>query len=587
MSSLPEAGHLNHKAADFLLSQRSSEWSWNYWRRGVPKEQAPHYPDDLDDTTNALAALQLITPAVIDGTVLGQVARLLISAEAQNGGPYCTWLNAPPGKDWQDVDPVVNANIGYFLSLQGVSVPSLNNFLDHCLQKRSLTSPYYVGTIPCLYFLSSWFTDKTGRIDQELIKLLGEPGELNAVMLSLVITASCNRCLSRKSITQAIEHLLSLRTGDHWPAEALYLDPARKGIQHFAGSAVLTTAFATEALHAYDIYMTSIAIKRTNTPLKKQIPSNPTLLAARTYARSLPTTTRRTYLTGIRLIERADSAAQVTLIATIAAKAYAKPIPESVCLHLNLASLNGWLAYTIYDDFLDDEGKPLLLGTANIAQRQMLQHFTKALPIDSGFHALVEQALDTVDTANTWEVTHARVNRENNILRYTLPKYGNHKQLAERSQGHMLAMCGVAIASGFSINSTEVYNLRRFFHHFLIAKQLNDDAHDWQEDLHAGHISSVVSLLLKQKAPSKCDLDTDIPMLRIHFWESTVHEVSELILAHLKYARHHLSKSGMKNPQLLETLLMPLEKAARAAASQQTQAKKFIAAYSKTNANAF
>ncbi len=573
---MPEAKRLTHKAADFLLSQRSSEWSWNYWRRTPPKGKVPSYPDDLDDTANTLAALSLIKPKVIDGAALGSIAQLLIATEHKTGGPYRTWIHAPTAKSWQDVDVVVNANIGYFLSLQGVSVPGLNAFLARCLTQNKLNSPYYIGNIPCLYFLAGWYSDETGMLDSKLKKLLTRPEELNSLMLGLVITASCKRDLPHGQIAPAVSQLISLQQEDHWPAEALYLDPASKGVQHYAGSEVLTTAYAIEALQTYD----TLSLSRTK-PVTKVTRRNSTLNAAHNFGRSLPPITRATYRAGLTMIEQADSASQITLVANLAAKAYGKPVAASVCEHLNLASLNGWLAYTIYDDFLDDEGQSLQLGAANIAQRQMLWHFDNALPKNTDYHNLVRDVLTVVDTANTWEIAHARATKSGSKLQYTLPNYGSYRQLAEKSQGHMLAVCGVAIASGLDIQSSELYNVRRFFHHFLIAKQLNDDAHDWREDLQRGHLSSVVCMILRDKAPRTCYL-SQLPKLRLYFWETTIHEVSGLVLHHIKQARRHLALSGMQNPEILEALLSPLEKGALDATAQQAQAQDFISSYSKS-----
>ncbi len=64
------------------------------------------------------------------------------------------------------------------------------------------------------------------------------------------------------------------------------------------------------------------------------------------------------------------------------------------------------------------------------------------------------RTLDTVDAANTWEYLHARATVNNNVITYiSLPDYGDYRQLAERSWGHMLAASGVLCLAGYDLTS--------------------------------------------------------------------------------------------------------------------------------------
>src|SRR5258708_25817468 len=47
------------KASEFLLLQKSEQWSWNYWSKFSKEFTTMPYPDDLDDTFCALNALFL------------------------------------------------------------------------------------------------------------------------------------------------------------------------------------------------------------------------------------------------------------------------------------------------------------------------------------------------------------------------------------------------------------------------------------------------------------------------------------------------------------------------------------------------
>jgi len=55
-----------------------------------------------------------------------------------------------------------------------------------------------------------------------------------------------------------------------------------------------------------------------------------------------------------------------------------KSILKKDVILLGQANVLGWLAYTIYDDFLDEEGKPELLPLANMYLRRLIYIYDTA-----------------------------------------------------------------------------------------------------------------------------------------------------------------------------------------------------------------
>jgi len=146
---------LKRKLAAFLFSQKSLHWSWNYWDRNSPEAKTHPYPDDLDDTFCALTALQLARPNSITGEVLAHSTHLLTALEVTEGGPYTTWLVGADAKEkWRDIDLGVNLNIGYFLHLNGVTLPNLTRYYESALAEGKITTPYYPRSLPILFFAS-------------------------------------------------------------------------------------------------------------------------------------------------------------------------------------------------------------------------------------------------------------------------------------------------------------------------------------------------------------------------------------------------------------------------------------------------
>jgi hypothetical protein len=563
--------------ANFLLANKSEHWTWNYWMRGVDATVSQTYPDDLDDTVCALAALQHYQPQLIDGTVLGVFAQALTACETAVGGPYQTWLiNHQVYPVWEDVDVAVNANIGYFLSLRSVRLPGLEKYLDDSLDRDLLKSSYYCGEIPTIYFLSRWYKGVAqDRLKAKIIEQINECSQLSAMMLSLVISSALRTGFSRRTITPLISRLLAMQIDDHWEAAALYGEPAIAGIAYYAGSEALTTAFAIEALTAFQASGSA-------TKTHKTISVDRVLLRQLSKARQqLPDSDLGTaYDRFVSSVLTHDSDMQVSGMSSLTAQALGIKLPLKALAALNLASLNGWVAYTIYDNLLDGEPVQDLIGVANFALRQVSAQFATALPEHSAFQKLVGKTLNTVDAANSWELRHARAVVTGTTITITaLPDYNNYDQLAARSWGHMLAACGTLCLAGYVLNCTGQAALRQFFRHYLIARQLNDDAHDWEEDLRQGQLSSVVCLLIS--AATVITLPNDLEALRLKFWEQIIDTVTDLITQHCQLAKQALENCPFADTTIYQSWLNAIEQATESALAQRHDTQNFIIAYSR------
>lgn len=579
LQGVPYTKKLRAQAINFLISQQSDAGSWNYWRRDSYENDERPYPDDLDDTFCALAALAAYDPKLIDGTVLGKVANLLVANEDKPGGPYQTWLTDwRESPAWNDVDLAVNANIGYFLSLQNVRVPNLEQFVADALTTGKFESRYYCGPIPSWYFLSRWYGGTALGQLKEYVRtaLTARTYTNNPLMLALLVTTACNLDLAAVVIKPAAQRLRELQVDDHWAAEALYDEPPVAGTAYYAGSEALTTAFVLEAL----VHYRQLAAK--TSPIVEAAKPNGT--ATRRLAASLPSPMlRHQYRSWLRQLTRNGDGRQITMMSTITAAACQRTAPSACIANLNLGSLHGWLAYTIYDDFLDDEGHPELLSLANVALRASLTFFDEALPGHQEFQTLVRTSFNQIDAANTWEVRWGRaVVRPSGVYIRRLPDYDDYGQLADRSWGHSLAACGTLVALGHAINSPEMVSLQRFFRHFLIARQLNDDAHDWEADLRRGQLSAVVTLLL-QTFPDRRGWimsESMIEKLQVYFWQHTIETVARLIVRHVRLARRALAAcSAIKDPKEYESWLTKLETSAKQAVIKRDEARKFMTAY--------
>jgi hypothetical protein len=286
-----------------------------------------------------------------------------------------------------------------------------------------------------------------------------------------------------------------------------------------------------------------------------------------------------------------DVAKQITLLPYLISSSIRpthKKIPESFLISLGCASLYGWLAYTLYDDFLDDEGDPKTIPIANVSLRELTLLFTSVMSKHSEFLALFKKTMDATDKANMWELTHCRFKVTKTVLQFAsidIPEYGNYKYLAERSMGHALAGTAVLFSLGYRKESPEVKLLLKFFYHYIIARQLDDDAHDFVEDLKKGHINAVGALVLKSlqqtyKADTPLAFSQVVRLAHDVFWREIVTNVSHAILRHVAKARKAIEDNVLiEKKEVFLSILSSVEFSAERALKEHANVMGFLEVY--------
>lgn len=563
---------LKRKIAGYLLTQKNNNWSFNYWERSSKETSELPYPDDLDDTFCALSAIYSYQPTLIPGKAMAAVAQILIQTEIAEGGPYKTWLvDTSAAKTWQDVDVVVNANIGYFLHLQDVELPNINQFVESRLMEGNLRSPYYPSQVIPAYFVSRWYRGKQVAGLKKI--LLTKPQ--NPLERALRISSLLRLGYPVSKLTADIQEIIDTQMADgSWAACAFCIDPDQDKTTYYAGASSLTVAFCLEALSLYErASMQPAEMDQNYTKITGKI---------RSVIKSLKHIELKQQ-TQIILDEilKNDTDQQIILLPWLVAKAAGVKVEPKTIQNLAAASLWGWMAYTTYDDFLDGDGNRLRLPSANLCLRNLTKTLQATLPSNTDFQKEVEAIMDRLDAANVWEIAHCRGVIDGSVLHVnTLPDYKNYWQLADRSLGHTIAGLGVLHASQ---NHTSLPALRNFFKHYLIARQLNDDAHDWEEDLRSGHVNAVgVEILstwakLPKKSLRKIDLDKESAVLKTIMWEDVIVKVCADIQKHTTLARRAAEQDANLDIITLDKLLRPLEASTKEALQKRNHAREFIA----------
>jgi hypothetical protein len=141
----------------------------------------------------------------------------------------------------------------------------------------------------------------------------------------------------------------------------------------------------------------------------------------------------------------------------------------------------------------------------------------------------------------------------------------------------------VAHISKWDPNATK--QLEAGLRHYLIARQLSDDIHDWQEDIRAGQISAVVTQLLKHAdiKTGEHPIEQLINELQDVFWHRTMRTVNDLIIDQTEQANKHLLAVNCKPTGRLMALVTRLQDIANTSMQERERFAAFAHAYRATS----
>jgi hypothetical protein len=267
-----------------------------------------------------------------------------------------------------------------------------------------------------------------------------------------------------------------------------------------------------------------------------------------------------------------------------------KHFDDEYIAQLGLANIFFWTAFIAYDDFWDEDeaADRNVLPIANLFARHYTDVFTHLLPKEKSFREFFHVEMDRLDAANAWEISSCRARVEQGVFHVpsALPEYGDFSIKFHPAAGHVLGPVALFSGCGYDLKSAEVIHLMEYFRHYLIAMQLNDDMHDWKEDLARGHISTAVSVLLSKwqnKYPERnCfDLVRDMPELEHIFWFESLKPLCECALMHAAKSRAALERiSCIENPAPLEKYIRRNEVVVREALSAHGTSNDFLRIFS-------
>lgn len=353
----------------------------------------------------------------------------------------------------------------------------------------------------------------------------------------------------------------------------MFIEKVSQGETNYGGSAACTIAAVIEAIETRDQKISNKNISEKHFEKMEHIRKRALHMLS-----ELPEIMHSGLDKAIESIQKSSAGGEVFLIGF---KFYEnlnpilrKDISESYVLDLCAANVLGWIGYGIYDDIMDDHGDPSLMALGNACARAARNQFTEeSLP--KPVREIVAKILNEIEAATLWERIYARSHPCD---------YGDLSVLWKKSLGHAIGplLIGAKVSPDNTNNQAAIL---KFFQHYLIARQLNDDAHDWADDLQQGRVNPIGAMVLDHDPVSskkfsdagKLDPDSGLQQL---FWDAVIDRAVELIRNHRNQARDALSQiTILADSSFLEDLLIPLERAADMAIFERDRTQVFLEKY--------
>ena len=592
LNETPVIKKIKRKAIYFLLTQKTEHWTFNYWDRRSKDYLKMPYPDDLDDTSCALAAMYSYNNKLIDGDVMAKFVTILTHLEIKEGGPYKSWITNPESeKVWHDVDLAVNANIAYFLSMLDVRLDGLNELIDNAILKEGYTSPYYTSPYPIIYFISRSYTGEFGnKIVNYLLGKKNSAGNWgNPLFSALSLTSLANLGHSIKDEAKCVEYIISKSDNGALPFQTFYLgiNPNGDEYKHHSGSEALSTAICLEAMEKYKKSaekITGVHAKKNDDEkfIRSEILKNTNVIISK-----FDIASQKKVNAVLKKNLKTDNLQPILLLPYLFMKMLQArdQINNNQLVTLGGINLMGWVAYTIYDNIIDGDDGVCELSVANTLMRDVNRKIIDLTRNNPDFKNYFFDILDRIDIANSWEVNNCRLLVSGdtlNLRNVVWPDYGELNILADRSMGHAIGPITVLMILGFCTEFSDVCNLVHFFRHYIIARQLNDDAHDWESDLKNGQLTIATIDVLKIFKNKKVNTEKDLPVLQQIFWHKTVTSICSLSVEHANKAEEYLHAiNSIKDYSLFKKILSDVKSSSEKALKERKKALEFLDTYKK------
>lgn len=524
------------KAVKLLQKEGKDFYSINYWVRGSKYFKELPLPDDVDDTALVLTSFIRLGISFDERYFLK-----MLSLEEKPGGPYRTWYIGDKNiKTWMDIDPAVNAHLLYAAKLYGIDLKRCRNYVYKLLKNGDISSPYYLSELIFLYYCSKYYY--LSRDNKFLMQLQSRLKDYKVSKLSdfeKIWFILCKLYIGENVSKFEIEEIFKLQQKDgSLRVMAIFKNFPAGGRDTYIGSEFTSIAYFIEALLLYRNIYFPIEKPKKDISTEK-IESD----IYQIIKKDLKNTTVSFNEVNKFIKQNKVLFFELPIGALLEISGLDRYKKNNLTKIYILAIIYSSAAYTLLDSIIDSETPPRSAAKTTTLLRLGLSYVSRLDSQIPGFDEAIQRSLDKTEKHYyKWGSIQIKKN-----------KSASYNYINERMEVYYTAFSYLPLIAGTdSRPNKEIY---KFIRAISVIKQLNDDAHDWEDDLKKRRDTYVVQKISLKKG------DRSIRALKKFYWEKITDELIKICLSQERVARNCLKKLGSDNKYLnrvLDSVVQPI-----------------------------
>lgn len=248
--------------------------------------------------------------------------------------------------------------------------------------------------------------------------------------------------------------------------------------------------------------------------------------------------------------------------------------------NLGMANALTWVTYSLIDHILDEDYEKDIIPVISFLQRKISHHYSLSNVNQKLFDSLFSQ----VDQANIEELRYRlqlSVDKDKDSIIIINNNFENIESLmSTKSIAHTLGPQTIAL----KMNSSAGNDISEAMKLYCSARQLNDDLHDWIDDLESGQITYVISEIFKSinLKPGSYPYKTVLENMKQAYWDNILSILCKKITKDVGSAKKLLENNFLKNnSEFVTKFLSPISNSATDALNKHEFEKQFLLNYPK------
>lgn len=471
----------------------------------------------------------------------------LTKHEQVPGGPYYTVTQTTNNE--KIIDPITNAGIHLSLQNFGVHLVKLETYLVECLTNEQWRTGTYPAWLQLYILYLSLSTSVQAHIQTYLEKITVNEPVYTPLDLACKILITNNYSLVINK--DFVPSFTSMSTLD-------------------SISAALWAIIWNHSDKKTKVEKTTDTQSTFMTTIKDQA----ILLVAKKFS-SLDPELQATGLAMLGKLLITPIATEIILLSANWGQSFNAPLKQEVYAQLGAANLFGWIAHHLYQTVTYHNPAAPTTALANISLRSAAEYYQQIATQFKIDNTIVLQTFDSIDQAHAAAIS---AQQELKLCKKQHARWTGTpiRHLAECSFGHCLGP--LLITHWQEAQYGQLTAVKKLFNHYLAARQICDDLHDWRNDYDTYQVTSVTRNLFFTAQAFKCINEFQAKKI---FWNEGIDLHINEAKQEIEAAHILMKKITWPNsyPQLMFDSLQTMSQSLKQVSTERVAIKSLIKTY--------